>query len=417
MRQIINIKITNNFLNLLKMKNQKILIALALSVVLFSCSNDEPVGVGATAATSSTYEVVAATALPTSVSTYIASNYVGATTTEVNLVSDGTYVVYVAKTSATTAKSTSSAANTVVTKLSFTTKGALISAKVQSVVAIADLLPAITTYISTNYVGAVINNAHIESDGSFHVMITAADGNKIKLNFKADGTFVSERALKANGNHRHNHANNHTPVAIADLLPAITTYISTNYTGATITSAHKESDGSFDVFVTTASGAKLNINFSASGTFVAVSSDDIHHSDNGTVIAVADLSAIIKTYISTNYVGSTIVSAERESDGTFEVHILTADGLKLELKFKADGTFVSLSSHSNNHYPSNEASVAIANLLADIKTYIATNYVGATVKEAHIESDGTYDVIITTAAGIKVKLNFSATGVFLKIKS
>ncbi len=130
MRQIINIKITNNFLNLLKMKNQKILIALALSVVLFSCSNDEPVGVGATAATSSTYEVVAATALPTSVSTYIASNYVGATTTEVNLVSDGTYVVYVAKTSATTAKSTSSAANTVVTKLSFTTKGALISAKV-----------------------------------------------------------------------------------------------------------------------------------------------------------------------------------------------------------------------------------------------------------------------------------------------
>lgn len=399
------------------MKNQKILIALALSVVLFSCSNDEPVGVGATAAAGSSYEVVAATALPTSVSTYIASNYSGATTTEVNLVSDGTYVVYVAKTSGTTSKSTTSAANTVVTKLSFTTKGALISAKVQSVVAIADLLPAITTYISTNYVGAVINNAHVESDGSFDVMITAADGNKIKLNFKADGTFVSERALKANGNHRHNHANNHTPVAIADLLPAITTYISTNYTGATITSAHKESDGSFDVFITTASGAKLNINFSASGDFVSVSSDDIHHSGSGTVIAISSLSTAITTYISANYVGATIVAAKQESDGSIEVYILTSDSIKLELKFDASGNFVSLSSHSNNHYPSNEASIAIANLLTDIKTYIATNYVGATIKEAHIESDGTYDVIITTTLGIKVKLNFSATGAFLKIKS
>jgi hypothetical protein len=260
------------------MKNQKNLIALALSVMLFSCSNNEPVGAGSTtAATGSSYEVIASTALPTSVSSYIASNYVGATVTEVNLVSDGTYVVYVSKTSGATAKSTSSAANTVLTKLTFSIKGALISAKVQSVVAIADLLPAITTYISTNYAGAVINNAHVESDGSFDVMITAADGNKIKLNFKADGTFVAEKALKANGNHKHDHSNNHTPVVIADLLPAITTYISTNYVGSTITSAHKESDGSFDVFVTTASGAKLNINFSASGVFVAVSSDAVSY--------------------------------------------------------------------------------------------------------------------------------------------
>jgi hypothetical protein len=400
------------------MKNQKNLIALALSVVLFSCSNNEPIGTGSTtAATGSTYEVVGTTALPTSVSTYIASNYVGATTTEVNLVSDGTYVVYVAKASGTTAKLTSSAVNTVVTKLIFSIRGALISAKVQSVVAIADLLPAITTYITTNYVGAVINNAHVESDGSFDVMITAADGNKIKLNFKADGTFVAEKALKANGNHKHDHSNNHTPVVIADLLPAITTYITTNYVGSTITSAHKESDGSFDVFVTTASGAKLNINFSASGAFVAVSSDDIHHSDNGTVIAIADLSTIITTYINTNYAGATIVGAKRESDGSFEVHIVTADGLKLELKFDSAGTFVSLSSNNNNHFSSNEAQVAIVNLLANIKTYITTNYAGATIKEAHVESDGTYDIVITTSTGVNVKLNFSAAGVFLKIKN
>lgn len=400
------------------MKNQKNLIALALSVMLFSCSNNESVGTGSpTAVANTTYEIVATTALPTAVSTYIASNYVGATTTEVNLVSDGTYVVYVAKSSGATAKSSASTANVVVTKLNFTNKGALISARVQSVIATADLLPAITTYITTNYVGATITTAHSESDGSFDVLIKIADGSIVKLNFKADGSFVSAKALKANGNHKHDHNNSHTPVVITDLLPAITTYITSNYAGATITSAHKESDGSFDVFITTASGAKLNINFSASGSFVAVSSDDIHHSGNGTLIAISSLSSTITTYINTNYAGATIKEAHVESDGSIEVNILTATGVKLELKFDTTGAFVSLSSHSNNRYPENEASVAIANLLTNIKTYITTNYVGATVKEAHVESDGSFDVVIITATGAQIKLNFSITGAFIRIKN
>jgi hypothetical protein len=148
-----------------------------------------------------------------------------------------------------------------------------------------------------------------------------------------------------------------------------------------------------------------------------VSSDDIHHSDNGTVIAIADLSVSITTYISTNYVGSTIVGAKREADGSFEVHIITADSLKLELKFDSTGTFVSLSSNTNNHFPSNLSPVAITNLVTAIKNYITTNYVGAVIKEAHLESNGTYDIVITTAAGVQLKLNFSATGAFLGIKN
>ncbi|MEY4964123.1 MAG: hypothetical protein RLZZ323_1442 [Bacteroidota bacterium] len=402
------------------MKNQqKTILALALSVMLFSCSNDEPIGTGTQASAKNlTYEVVAAAALPASASAYIASNYVGATTTEVNLNSNGTYAVYISNTSSATAKSTTAAVNiTSLIKLNFTVKGAFISAKTQTMIAIANLLPAITTYISTNYASAVINAAHVESDGSFDVLLTATDGSKVKLNFKPDGTFVSAKALKANGNHKHNHSNGHNPVAIADLVDAIKTYITTNYTGATITSAHKESDGSFDVFITTASGAKLNINFSASGDFVSVSSDDIHHSDNGTVIAISSLSATITTYISTNYAGATIVTAKQETDGNVEVYILTATGIKLELKFNASGNFVALSSNSNNHFPSNEAPVVLTNLLANIKTYITTNYMGATIKEAHVESDGTFDVVITTSSGVQIKLNFSATGAFLRIKN
>lgn len=391
--------------------NQNPFFALALSCVLFSCTNNEPVSSADPAAVASTYEVVAPAALPTTISSYIASKYAGSTTTEVNLNADGTYVTYVTLAAGATAKTAN-----VVVKLIFTAKGVLVITKVETPVAIADLLPAITTYITSNYPGATINVAHTETGGSFDVLITAADGSKIKLNFAADGTFVSARVHKKNGNHHHNHANSQTPVAIADLATSITTYITSTYAGATITSAHKESDGSFDVFITTAAGANLNLNFSAAGDFVSVSSSGNNHSNHETPIAVANLLAEITTYITTNYPAATITSAEKDWNGGFEVHITTATGVRLELNFTAAGVFV-VGSDSNNNHSAGTVSVIIQDLIANIKTYITANYAGATIKEAHLESDGSYDVTILTTTGTKLKLTFSATGVFVSVKT
>lgn len=401
------------------MKKQKSILAIALSIVLFSCSNNESVSsspLDTTTATSTSYEVVSTAALPAAAATYLKTNYATAST-EVNLLANGTYVAYVTQTVSSTGKLATAATAKSLKKLSFSSKGVLLSALNMTPIAIADLLPAIKTYISTNYAGATINTAHSETDGSFDVIITAADGTISKLNFAADGTFVSIKAAKSTGNHKHNHLNPSTPVAVADLLGAITTYISTTYPGATITAAHKESDGTFDVFVTTTAGAKLNLNFSATGDFVAVSSDDVHDSGNGSVVAIADLSTTITTYINTNYAGATINEARTDAAGGFVVNITSADGQKLVLKFKADGTFVGLCSHSNHHFAASESAVAVANLVANIKTYINTNYAGATIKEAHLESDGTYDVVIVTSANAQLKLNFSATGAFIAIKN
>jgi hypothetical protein len=396
---------------------QKPLIALALSCVMFSCSNNEPVSSSAETSATTTYEVVAAAALPTTITSYITSKYAGATTTEVNLLSNGTYVAYVALSAGTSTKTSTLAKTSAVTaKLSFTAKGTLVSAKTETPIAIADLLPAITTYITTNYSGATIKVAHSETGGSFDVLITAADGSKIKLNFAADGTFESARVFRTKGNHHHNHADHQTPVAIADLATNITTYITTNYTGATITSAHKESDGSFDVLITTAAGANLNLNFSAAGEFVSVSSNGNNQSNDETPIAVADLLADITTYITANYPAATITSAEKDWNGGFEVHITTAAGVRLELNFTAAGLFV-VGSDSNNHHSSGTVSVIVTDLIASIKTHITTNYAGATITSAHLESDGSYDVLITTATGIKLKLNFTVTGVFVSVKN
>jgi hypothetical protein len=395
---------------------QKTLIAFAFSFIMFSCTNNEPgSSSSAVSAVALTYEVVAASVLPTTITSYITSKYAGATTTQVNLNSDGTYVAYVTLPAGTTLKSSNTAkTSSVMAKLNFTAKGTLESVKTETTVAIADLLPAITTYITTNYAGATIKEAHLESDGGFDVFITAADGNKIKLNFDVAGTFVSERVFKANGNHKHKHDINQVPVAIADLVSKIKTYIESNYTGATITSAHKESDATFDVFITTATGAHLNLNFSAAGEFLSVSSNGSNHSNSETQVAVANLLASITTYITTNYANATITSAEKDWNGGFEVHLTTAAGVRLELNFTGTGEFV-VGSDANNNHSASMVSVIVTDLIANIKEYITTNYVGATIKEAHLESDGSYDVTISTATGTKLKLNFTATGVFVNV--
>jgi len=393
-------------------------LAMSLAMSLSNCTNNDSTSSDSqTTTAASTYEVVSAAALPTTVSSYITSKYAGSTTTEVNLNADGTYTTYVSLAPGATAKSTTTEkTTTIVVKLIFTAKGILLSAKTQTSIAIADLLPAIKTYISTNYAGATITEAHSESDGSFDVLITAADGSKTKLEFAADGTFVSAHTLNLHGNHHHDHSANQTPVAIADLAASITTYISTNYTGATITSAHKESDNTIDVIITTAAGANLNLNFSATGDFISVSSNGNNHLNHETEIAVADLMTAITTYITTTYPGATITSAEKDWNGGTEVHITTAAGVRLELNFNAAGAFV-VGSDSNNNHLASMVLVIVKDLIANIKTYITTNYAGATITEAHLESDGSYDVTITTATGTKLKLNFTAMGTFVSVKT
>ena len=401
----------------MKMKTQqKSLIVFALSCAMFSCSNNGPGSSSpATIAAASTYEVVSASALPTTISTYITSKYAGATTTQVNLNANGTYVTYVNLPAGTALKSSTSAKTSgVIAKLDFTAKGNLISAKTDTQVLITNLLPSIITYITANYSGATITSAHSESDGSFDVFISAADGSKVKLNFDATGTFVSASTYKPHGNHNHNHADNQKPVAIADLATSISTYISTNYAGATITSAHLEVDNSFDVFITTSAGANLNLNFSAAGEFVSISSNGDNHSNHETSVAVVDLLGSITTYITTNYVGATIVSAQKDWNGGFEVHLTTATGARLELNFDALGTFVVGSDSNNNHSPS-MVSVIVKDLITNIQTYITTNYSGAIITGANVESDGSYDIFITTVTATKLKLNFTITGVFVSV--
>ena len=131
-----------------------------------------------------------------------------------------------------------------------------------------------------------------------------------------------------------------------------------------------------------------------------------------TEIAVGDIPAAAKDYISKTFVGSTMKFAGKDSDGNFVVGIQLADGTQKGLKFDSKGAFVTeLKQHKAK---ANITALAVADLPAAVKTYIATKYVGATTEKAGKNDLGEIFVAITVGT-TKTMLLFDAKGVFVKV--
>jgi Putative beta-lactamase-inhibitor-like, PepSY-like len=114
-------------------------------------------------------------------------------------------------------------------------------------------------------------------------------------------------------------------VASADLPASILTYISTNYSGKTITKAEKYTN-KYEVVLS--DGTKLE--FSVTGAFLEVSKGGGNKSDD----KKAKLPQVILDYITKNYPTATIVKAEK-SKKKYEVKLSN----KIKLTFTLDGVF------------------------------------------------------------------------------
>jgi hypothetical protein len=125
-------------------------------------------------------------------------------------------------------------------------------------VEVTDLPAAVTDYIASNYAGTTVERAGKTDQNQFIVHIKKADGTHAGLLFEEDGTFVSEKtAQRGHG----------TPVAAADLPEAVTTYLSTNYSGATIDKAFQDTEGNLVVVLKKADGTRVGTAFDAAGNF------------------------------------------------------------------------------------------------------------------------------------------------------
>ncbi len=206
---------------------------------------------------------MAVSALPAAVSGYISTNYTGATTSYAAQDDAGNF--WVAITQNDQRKTLLFNADATFNKeLSGRGKGPGQGGKggrrdSLTQVAVTDLPAAVSGYITTNFANATITLAALDVGRGYLVMVQQADQKKTLL-FNTDGSFEREivRGLKGD----------YTAIDVSALPAAVTTYISTNYTGSTIKAAGKSSTGPYKVIVQPATGRPVDLLFAADGTFV-----------------------------------------------------------------------------------------------------------------------------------------------------
>lgn len=152
-------------------------------------------------------------------------------------------------------------------------------------IAISALPSTITSYISSNYAGATVQKAGKDKDGNFVVLISQNNTPKGLL-FNSSGVFQKELPAPPQGKGGAKGGQQGGPmgqgggtagqgqqappqltaVDVKNLPSAITTYISTKYTGATVDKAGTDKDGNYVVLILVNNQPK-GLLFDAKGTF------------------------------------------------------------------------------------------------------------------------------------------------------
>ncbi|SOC79924.1 Putative beta-lactamase-inhibitor-like, PepSY-like [Salinimicrobium sediminis] len=193
----------------------------------------------------------------------------------------------------------------------------------------AALPQPVLTYISTNYPDNTIHEAEVEDNGQFEVELN----NGIELVFDAQGNFLG---IDDDGEDDFGDED----IAAANLPEKIRNFISTHFAGASIEEAELENNGNYEIELST----DVKLVFNANGDFLGRVDDDDNDDKDDEDIAVADLPQSIRDYIAENYPDNSIIEAEKEDDGTFEVTLNNG----MELKFDAEGNFVSVDDHNGD---------------------------------------------------------------------
>lgn len=210
--------------------------------------------------------------------------------------------------------------------------------KADAMVPVSDLPQAILDYVSENYPDLTIVKSEVEDNGHFEVKLS----DRTELIFDADGVFLG--IDDDNGDHD-NYGDEY--LDIATLLPAILEYIDTNYPDTEIKEASMENNGQIEVTL----HDKTVLIFDANGEFMGVGVDehdqdgdgeceweDGRHDEDGDNIDPSELPEMALAYLEENYPELTIIHAEREGEGKFEVTLSNG----LEVYFDADGNFLSI---------------------------------------------------------------------------
>ncbi|MES2274957.1 MAG: PepSY-like domain-containing protein [Bacteroidota bacterium] len=222
-------------------------------------------------------------------------------------------------------------------------------------------------------------------------------------------------------------------VAFSALSAAITTYLTTNYSGYTFQKAFKIADASGTttgyVVAISYNSKPVGLKFDAAGAFVSVleqreradhdgpgwhpggrfDNRDGMHPDT---IALSALPATIKSYITANYSTDTLLHAVVTKDTSYIV--FSANKGLFATSFTSKLVF----SKRIQLYPRPIKTPVLQTALpATISTYLTTTYAGYVFDKAFVEKvSGVISkyVVLIDASGTRYAVQFDATGAFVK---
>lgn len=214
-----------------------------------------------------------------------------------------------------------------------------------------------------------------------------------------------------------------TKIDVSTLPAAVTSYINTNYAGATIKEAGKDSQGAFIVRIESGNTRKT-LAFNADGSFKAELTHRRDRSFRGlTQVEPASLPSAITSYISSTYAGAEIKMAGQDASKAYLV-LIQVNGQPKMLQFNADGSFNQELTRPERGKGrgkggpgknGNWQDLALTDLPKSVTDYVAANYAGAQVKKAAKDAtDGRFIVWVQAADGKHVMLLFNADGSFLE---
>ncbi|MHA6278635.1 PepSY-like domain-containing protein [Salinimicrobium sp. CAU 1759] len=193
----------------------------------------------------------------------------------------------------------------------------------------AALPQAILDYITTNYPNNTIRKAEIEDNNNYEVELN----DETELVFDQQGNFLG---IDDDGDDDFGDED----IAVSDLPAAIREFVNTHFPGASIEEAERENNGNFEIELSN----DVELIFDADGNFLGRAEDDDNDDSDDEDIAVDDLPQAVRDYIAANYPDNSIIEAEREDDGGYEVTLNNG----VELEFDAEGNFLKAEDHNGD---------------------------------------------------------------------
>ncbi len=188
-------------------------------------------------------------------------------------------------------------------------------------VSVSSLPQPILDYVSSNYPDVTIREAELEDNNNFEIYLS----NGLELIFDANGNF-----LGIDDDETEDFGDEYIP--ISEIPQNILDFITANFPGVGIDEAEKENNGNYEIELEN----DIELVFDANGNFLGLAEDENDEDEDDQDIDPADLPQNILDYISENYPNNTIIEAEIEDVGEYEVTLNNG----VELEFDAEGNFL-----------------------------------------------------------------------------